>query len=213
MPAFRAIFNVLENPEKLTVKNNGGATTSFDVRGIYQRLGRREVFLECKARTVGSDLSEAYRAFLARSYLTSLLEEHRDDLFWFATNVPFATTIGTALVKPDYVSDQIIRYVADNPSYGDIKPDPDLVRRLSENLSVCIFTDSQLKRMDLLHYVRDGESLWDITMMLHGFKLPLALSDIYEPYAADMAQMNRLSDANLLFPGQPIRMRWFGVDI
>jgi hypothetical protein len=49
-------------------------------------------------------LLKHYRQFVAKAYVTSCdYLRHREDFFWFITNVPFACTEGPAILTSEYV--------------------------------------------------------------------------------------------------------------
>src|SRR5438094_334557 len=98
---FTSIFDVLKNPDKLSFHSLNGHDFSFDVLGTFKRPPHDcEVLLECKGYQNGSSLLTQYREFLAKAYSTSITDiRHRNDLFWFVTNVPFGTNNGRLLTS------------------------------------------------------------------------------------------------------------------
>jgi len=51
-----------------------------------------------KGYSKGKNLLEEFRCFLAKAYVTSVdYERHREDLFWFVTNVTFECSEGSGI--------------------------------------------------------------------------------------------------------------------
>src|SRR5260370_28101342 len=145
---FRNRFNVHTNPEKTSFKGRDGKAFSFDVSGEYSHpWNHAEVFGECKGYSKGKNLLEEFRRFLAKAYVTSVdYERHRQDLFWFVSNVPFACAEGSGIRNYDFVFSTLKNNkspeVSEILGHGNI--DEAVVRSLVQRLGVFILPHSFL---------------------------------------------------------------------
>ena len=211
---FRAHFTVLRNPTKLTFGANiSDSAFSFDVRGHMGGTLPADVYIECKGRAEGSDLSAEFREFVIKSYALSTFPEHSRDRFWFVTNVPFSCGLGRSMVSRDFIGGTVAEAFANqHPLTRGLTLDPDVVESLSGRLTAAILTDTFMRSMGLVHYVEEGDSMWTITQQLYGSHLPDELTESYEPYAMAVAHMNQLKDPSLIYPGERLKLPWFGLN-
>ncbi len=205
---FRPTFDVCTQPEKLTFTGFSGASYSFDRSGLYEGL---EVFIESKGYRNGSGILDAYKEFLAKAYCTSVqIARHRDDHFWFVTNVPFGTSLGRHLWSPEFISEALRS--AKPPAGATIMDgahiDEAHVRSISRRVAVGIFTDSFIRVMGTFYRFRPGDTLWSATKLIHGGRIPLAR---FEPIVLKAQQMNDLRDPNRIRSGQRLLLPWFGM--
>src|SRR5579863_4111229 len=182
-------YHVHLEPEKTSFETRSGKHFSFDFGGIYN-LGWRnvDVFGECKGYGKAQNLLAEFRAFAAKAYVTSTdYQRHRNDYFWFVTNVPFACAEGVGVRSYEFLKETLI----DNPTpqvkeiLGDGHVDDQIVRGLVARLSVFIFTDSFLQKTKLSYKVRPGESLWVILKKLYGGTAPEGFGAIAEDIARE----------------------------
>jgi len=110
IPGFENKFNVYNEHEKTSFKARGVKDYSFDFNGIYRRQWRSfEVFGESKGYSRAGNLLDEYRSFLAKAYVTSTdYKRHREDYFWFVTNVPFACSEGAAVRSYQFITTRVI---------------------------------------------------------------------------------------------------------
>ncbi len=205
---FRQTFDVYAQPEKLTFAGFSGAPYSFDVSGLNEG---REVFVESKGYRDASGILDAYKEFLAKAYCASVqIERHRHDHFWFVTNVPFGSSLGRRLSSPEFVSEALrsTRPPAAAAIIGGATIDENHVRSLSERIAVAIFTDSFVRVMGTLYRFRQGDTLWSVTKLIHGGRMPLPH---FDPIVARVKRMNDLQDPNRIRSGQRLHLPWFGV--
>ncbi len=202
---FRALFNVYIQPDKLEFTSFSGASYSFDVSGTYEMS---EVFIESKGRQDSAGLLDDYRAFLAKAYCTSVqFKRHQHDLFWFLTNVPFASSIGRDLWTPRFIQESL-RTPAAAMFMGSAKVDSGHTYSLSNRIAVGIFTDSFIKVMGTTYRFRPGDTLWSVTKLIHGGRIPLSS---FEPIANSVRSMNDLPDVNRIRSGQRLQLPWYGI--
>src|ERR1700739_2644503 len=102
---FENKFVVYSEPEKTTFTGRNGKNYSFDICGVCRRPWTvTEVFGECKGYSKGTSLMADFRSFLAKAYVTSTdHQRHRNDEFWFVTNVPFACSEGREVLGLSFV--------------------------------------------------------------------------------------------------------------
>src|SRR5260370_41317941 len=142
-------FNVHTNSEKTSLNDRARQSFSFDLNGEYNHpWNHAEVFGECKGYSKAKNLLEEFRRFLAKAYVTSVdYDRHRQDLFWFVSNVPFACAEGSGIRNYDFVSSTLKNNKSPEVSeiLGQGNIDDAVVRSLVERLGVFILTDSFLK--------------------------------------------------------------------
>src|SRR6266481_879877 len=205
---FKPVFDVYSAPEKLSFTGFSGTPYSFDLSGYAHAA---EVFVESKGYKDGASMLDAYREFLAKAYCTSVqFARHRRDQFWFATNVPFGSSIGRALVDSKFVSDSLRSSKSPGGAaiLGDATIDDGHVRSLASPLAIGIFTDSFIKVMGTLYRFQPGESLWSATKLLHGGRIPLPH---FDSVVAQVVSMNNLRNPNHIRSGQRLHLPWFGI--
>ncbi|MBI5093617.1 MAG: hypothetical protein HZB26_14380 [Candidatus Hydrogenedentes bacterium] len=206
---FRQLFDVYTNPEKLAFSGFSGTRYSFDLSGMYDATS--EVLIESKGYKDGSGLVDAYREFLAKAYSTFVqVERHRNDLFWFVTNVSFGSSIGRRLSSRGFMSetlrDQKLAKVAS--IIGDHEVDEGHVRSLSDRVAIAIFTDSFIKVMGIQYCFRPGDNLYNVMKLIHGGRIPLTF---YDPIKTQVRQMNNeIKDVNLIRSGKRLHLPWYG---
>jgi hypothetical protein len=208
---FENKFNVHTNPEKTSFKGRGGKAYSFDFNGEYNHPWMHsEVFGECKGYSKGKNPLDEFRCFIAKAYVTSVdYERHREDLFWFVTNVPFACSEGSGIRSYDFVSLSLQNAKSEGVKeiIGEGHVDDAAIRSLVQRLGVFILTDSFLKNTDISYKVMPGESLWVILKKLHGGHSPSAFRSI----AGHVASRNGLPSPDRITSGRRIRLPWFGI--
>ncbi len=208
---FRNRFNVHTNPEKTSFKGRDGKSFSFDFNGEYNHpWNHAEVFGECKGYSKGKNLLEEFRRFLAKAYVTSVdYDRHRQDLFWFVTNVPFACAEGSGIRNYDFVFSTLNGDKSPEVSeiLGEGHIDKAVVRSLVDRLGVFILTDSFLRNADISYTVGPGESLWVILKKLHGGSAPAAFGAI----AQSVASKNGLPSPDRITTGRKIKLSWHGM--
>jgi hypothetical protein len=205
---FKQTFDVYTSPDKLAFKGFSGAEYSFDLSGVYHDV---EAFVECKGYRDGSGILEGYKEFLAKAYCTSVQAvRHQRDLFWFATNVPFGSSIGRRLCAPEFVREALTSSAPARAAtiIGGAQIDQDHVRALSRRIAVAIFTDSFVKVMGTLYRFRPGDTLWSATKLIHGGHIPLPQ---FEPIVARVKYMNDLNNPDRIRSGQRLHLPWFGI--
>jgi hypothetical protein len=205
---FTPLFDVYSAPEKLSFKGLSGSDYSFDLSG---HIHATEVFIESKGYKDGNSLLDAYREFLAKAYCTTVqFSRHQRDQFWFATNVPFGTSIGRKLVDSQFVSDSLRSSKSPGAAaiLGDAAIDDGHVRSLASRLAIGIFTDSFIKVMGTLYRFRPGDNLWNATKLLHGGRMPVSH---YDSVVEQVVRMNNLRDPNHIRSGQRLHLPWYGI--
>lgn len=205
---FRQVFNVYVNPEKLTFTGFSGTDYSFDLCGIYERA---EVFVESKGYRDSSGILDGYKEFLAKAYCTSVqTERHRQDYFWFVTNVAFGSSVGRRLWAPEFIAESLrsARPPKVAALIGGAAVDDGHVRSLSRRIAIGIFTDSFIRVMGILYQFQPGDTLWSATKLIHGGRIPLPQ---FEPIAIKVAYMNNIQDPNRIYSGQRLHLPWFGM--
>lgn len=208
MKAFRQTFDVYSSPDKLAFTGFSGAQYSFDLSGVYEGV---EAFVECKGYRDGSGILEGYREFLAKAYCTSVQSiRHQRDLFWFATNVSFGSSLGRRLCSTDFVRESLssAKPARAEAILGGIQIDDGHVRSLTRRIAVVIFTDCFIRVMGTFYRFRPGDTLWSAVKLIHGGRIPLAQ---FEPIVVSVKRMNDLSDANRIRAGQRLHLPWFGI--
>jgi hypothetical protein len=208
---FENKFDVDTEPEKVSFTARTGKRYSFDFSGVYnQPWQRSEVLGECKGYSKAGTLLAEFRSFLARAYVTSTdYTRHRNDQFWFVTNVPFGCSEGSGIRNYDY-----IRSTLTDPGnlevkemLGDSHVDVNLIGSLAQRIGVFILTDSFLMNADLSYKVGNGESLWTILKKFHAGHAPNGFGFM----AREIAFKNNLSSPNRLTSGKRIRLSWQGI--
>lgn len=215
--SFEKSFDIYHNPEKLTFKKyNQIDTFSFDSSGVIRKFsGLKEVFIESKGYTNGSSLLSEYRKFVAKAYVTTVLNyRHFKDLFWFVTNVPFGSNVGREITSKRYLIENIFRqenqFSDVKEVIGDMPIDNEHVASLSERLSVCLFTDSFIKISGLVYKVEKDESIWTIMEKLHANKPPEVDFNLV---AHTVKQLNpKVKDPNEIIEGERLHLPWYGID-
>jgi hypothetical protein len=213
---FQKQFDVYTSPEKLMFNKGGGkGTFSFDAMGIYKHpLKPCEMFIESKGYSVGSSLLKEYREFVAKSYITTVLNSrHSKDYFCFVTNVPFGSSEGKKLTSVDFLTNKALNPRDDAELHsilGDIPIDRDYVESLSKRLSVCFFTDSFIRISGISYKVQDGESIWTILEDLHAKQVP----DIFIRKINSTVQSwnPQVKDIDLIVTGEVLHSPWYGIN-
>jgi hypothetical protein len=205
---FKQVFDVYSSPEKLEFTGFTGAPYSFDLSGVYEGA---EVFIESKGYQDGGGLLESYKEFLAKAYCTTVqISRHRRDRFWFVTNVPFGSSVGRKLWDWQFVGEALRDRKSPGLAnlLGNITVDDNHVRSLASRIAVGIFTDSFIKLMGTLYRFRPGDTLWSVTKLIHGGRIPTAQ---FEPIITRVRQMNNIPDPNRIRSGQQVNMPWLGI--
>jgi hypothetical protein len=206
--AFRQNFDVYTSPDKLSFTGFSGSPYSFDLSGVYEGV---EVFVECKGYRDATGILDGYREFLAKAYCTSVqATRHQRDLFWFATNVPFGSSIGRRLCSADFIRESLSTAKPEraNALLNGAHIDTGHVESLSRRVAVAIFTDSFVKVMGTLYRFRRGDTLWSVVKLIHGGRIPLSH---FEPISASVRLMNDLDDPNRIRAGLRLHLPWFGI--
>lgn len=210
---FRREFEVYTAPEKLTFQSPSGESYSFDVLGRFRRQPYDcEVLIESKGYKDGGNLLVVYEDFLAKSYVTSLhVSRHRNDSFWFVTNVPFGSSIGRKLTSPKFIEDRLTRGRTGRLGsiLGEVSIDTYNIASLSQRISVCILTESYIQRTGVYYPVEQDDNVWDIVKLLHAGKIP---TPYFRPIEEAVAKLNKLSDPNLIVPGRRLCFPWYGIE-
>lgn len=211
MRGFENKFDVQNEPEKMSFKARTGKQYSFDFSGMYnQQWQRSEVLGECKGYSKAGALLAEFRSFLAKAYVTSTdYTRHRNDCFWFVTNVPFGCSEGSGIRNYEFIRATLtdmtkpeVREVV-----GDSHVDTNLIWSLAQRIGVFILTDSFLMNTDLSYKVEHGESLWTILKKFHAGHAPNGFGFI----AREIASKNNLPSPNRLISGKRIRLSWQGI--
>jgi len=211
MRSFENKFEVQREPDKTSFKARTGTQYSFDFSGVQNRPWiRREVLGECKGYTKGAALLGEFRSFLAKAYVTSTdYPRHRDDCFWFVTNVPFACSEGSGLRSPEFIRTSLKDN--NNPQVreilGDSHVDDGLLYHLTEKIGVFILTDSFLMNTELSYKVEYGDSLWTILKKFH----PGRTLHGFGGFAQEIASKNGLGSPDHITSGKRIRLSWRGI--
>jgi hypothetical protein len=208
---FENKFNVHTEPEKTTFLGRSGKNYSFDFCGVNNHPASRcEVFGECKGYSRGTSLLREYRVFLAKAYVTSTDHpRHKNDCFWFVTNVPFACTEGTGIRQYQFVQNALIDKTDAEAQeiVGKGHVDPMLVRSLVGRLGVFILTDSFLMNSELKYKVVPGDTLWSILKKFHAGLAPYDFGAIVN----HIANKNGLRSADHIVSGKRITLSWHGI--
>jgi len=211
MKGFENKFNVHTEPDKTSFTARTGKAYSFDFSGVYRRgWSYAEVLGECKGYSAGVGLLAEFRSFLAKVYVTATDNaRHRNDYFWFVTNVPFACSEGSGIRNYEFVrtcladrSRPEVREIL-----GESHVDDGLLWPLVDRIGVFILTDSFLVNTDLLYRVNDGESIWAILKKFYGGRVP---SD-FGAVAKEIALKNDLPSPDRIRSGKRIRLSWRGI--
>lgn len=211
IPPFENQFFVHSHPEKTQFKARSGADFSFDFKGMYRHPAHwAEVFGECKGYTTGRNLLGDFKSFVAKAYVTSVdYEPHRDDYFWFVTNVPFACTEGSGVRSFDFImatlkdaKNQQVRQIV-----GDGHIDENCVRSLVERIGVFILTDSFLLNTEISYKVLPGDNIWMILKKFHAGRTPPQFQSV----AHRIASRNNLSSIDRINSGERIKLSWYGI--
>jgi hypothetical protein len=207
---FKNQFHVHESPEKLTFKGRSGDSFSFDFSGVYRHPWLAcEVFGESKGYSRGGSLLWEFKLFIAKAYVTSIdHSRHRNDLFWFVTNVPFACSEGRDLLSTEFFSkaltdpDPEIRRIVGNPDL-----DPAFIHQFVGRVSAFVLTDSFLQQTDICYKVRPGDTLWSILKLLHAGQAPSG----FRSKAQTIARYNDLLSPDKIKSGKVLRLNWSGL--
>ena len=210
IPGFESSFEVQTTPEKMTFKAPTGKQYSFDFVGVYdQKITRAEVFGECKGYTAGAGLLPDFRSFLAKAYVTSTAyDSHRNDHFWFITNVPFGCSEGSGIRNYEYIS----KALADREKpevhavLGEAHVDPKFVWSLASRIGIFILTDSFLTSTQLTYRVKHGDNIWSILKKLHGRSL-----NGFGNIAQEIAAANNLRSPDQIVTGRKLKLTWRGI--
>jgi hypothetical protein len=203
--SFENKFDVRTAPEKTLFEGRDGKSFSFDFNGVLSEPMRyAEVFGESKGYSKGDNLLADFRTFIAKAYVTSCdHQRHRNDLFWFVTNVPFACSEGSRILFSSVLSDKGNASVRGIVGSGHI--DDRLVVSLIDRVGVFILTDSYLRNATISYKVIPGDSLWTILKKLHG-----GVPRNFGVLAKSIAYANRLRSPDEIVSGRRIRLRWIG---
>jgi len=207
---FRQTFFIYDAPEKLTFSGTSQATFSFDASGVFSYPGHNcEAWIEAKGHKDGTKVYEGFKEFLAKSYVTTVLNARNSaDFFWFVTNVPFGSTIGRNLTSHEFISK--ILTTEKNSSVeniiGSLPIDPDHVKDLSRRVAVGIFTDSYIQIMGVSYLVQPGDNVWKIIKTLHGNRMPS-----FAPIPDLVARLNGLENPNKIRSGSRLHFPWYGI--
>ena len=212
VPYFVNKFDVRTEPVKTAFEGRRGKSYSFDFNGVYSHPGRRaEVFGECKGYSKAGNLLGHFRSFLAKAYVTCVdYKRHREDYFWFVTNVPFACAEGSGVRSHSFVTaalnDRGNQEVTE--ILGSAHVDNSIVWSLVQRLGVFILTDSFLMHTKLSYRVMPGECLWTILKKFHAGQAPHGFGAI----AQDIASKNNLKSPDLIKSGRRITLSWHGIN-
>lgn len=207
---FSQLFDVYTAPDKLTFSETPGTDFSFDGSGAYRHPSHRcEVFVECKGYSKGNALTGAYKEFLSKAYVASIVyRRHRSDYFWFVTNTPFGSSIGVNLTSPAFIHSALTE---ENEKVkqilGGLPVDQESVNLLSELVSVGIFPDSFIRRMGISYLVQPGENLYQIMKLIHANRK----FTFFDEIAGLVSSLNRGMDPNSVVDGQRLRLPWYGM--
>lgn len=209
--SFENLYTVERDPDKTSFKGRTGKPFSFDFSGIYMGgAGTSEVFGESKGYRHGGRLLAEYRIFLAKAYVvTTDYQRHKNDLFWFVTNVPFGCTEGITIRSREF----LYRSLTDTSNapvreiLGDGFIDRDVVYDLVDRIGVFILTDSFLMSVDLSYRVMPGDTIWHIVKKFHAGRVPSR----FRVAAEKIAQKNDLPSPDDIKSGSRIRIPWFGL--
>jgi LysM domain len=208
---FESKFDVQSEPEKVSFKARTGKQYSFDFGGVYsQQWYRGEVLGECKGYSKAGSLLTEFRSFLAKAYVTSAdYTRHRNDCFWFITNVPFGCSEGSGIRNYDFIRATLTDAVRPEVKeiLGDSHVDLTLTWALAARIGVFILTDSFLMNAELSYKVAEGESLWTILKKFHAGRAPSSFGFM----ANQIASKNNLASPSKLRSGRRIRLSWQGI--
>jgi hypothetical protein len=208
--SFKCLYDVRTEPEKVSFKGRDGESFSFDFAGIvHQPFKSVEVFGESKGYTESNKLISDYKTFLIKSYVVSAdHDRHRNDYFWFVTNVPFACSHPSGIKRFDFVKKTLMDAQSKDRNIlgaGDL--DDEKIEAMVSRLGVFILTDSFLTQTDILYQVKAGDSLWAILKKLHGGSVPPTFQSITN----DIARRNQLQSPDLIRSDSVLKLRWFGI--
>jgi hypothetical protein len=211
VPGFENKFDVYKEPEKRSFKSRGPKNYSFDFNGVYNQPSRSfEVFGESKGYSKASNLLDEFRSFLAKAYVTSTdYKRHREDYFWFVTNVPFACSEGSGVRSFEFVKTALIDKKSPRilDILGESHVDMDFLHNLVDKLGVFILTDSYLMHSVLSYKVNAGDNLWSIVKRFHGGRVPNGFGGFAQRIASD----NNLVSPDNIRSGQRIKLHWRGI--
>lgn len=208
---FENKFHVHSAPEKTSFLGRNGKSFSFDFNGVLSDpTGYAEVFGESKGYNKGDNLLAEFRAFVAKAYVTSYdHERHRNDFFWFVTNVPFGCSEGSQIRSFDFVwsalTDRTNSSVSELLGRGHI--DDSFVRSLIDRLGVFILTDSYLMNTNISYKAVPGDSIWTILKKFHGGRIPSGFGQL----ATSIAARNGLPSPDKILSGKRIKLSWLGL--
>lgn len=208
---FENKFHVHDAPEKTSFTGRSGKNYSFDFNGVFfDSMRNAEVFGESKGYSKGDSLLSEFRTFIAKAYVTSCdHKRHRNDLFWFVTNVPFACSEGSRIRSFEFIwstlADKTNADVVEVLGSGSI--DDSFVRSLIDRLGVFILTDSYLMNADISYTAAPGDSIWTIVKKFHGGRIPSGFGHL----ARSIAAKNGLRSPDKIRSGQRIKLRWSGL--
>jgi hypothetical protein len=208
---FRRLFDVETNAAKLSFRLPSGAFSSFDVSGVLERRGwpPREVLIECKGHRDGNRVFDGYRTFLGNAFFVSTtIERHADDWFWFATNVPFGSSVGRRLTDYDFVRGILEKHTEASPLLKSVEDPVALIHGFLPKVAVCIFPDSFMRLTGVRYWVKQDDNIWSILQKLHGGEVPF---DDFQSVAASVARANQLANPDVIVPETPLQLPWNGV--
>jgi hypothetical protein len=208
---FRRIFDVETSPSKMNFRLPSGATASFDVSGVWERSGwpTLEVLVECKGHRDGNSVLEGYRSFLGNAFFVSTtIERHSDDRFWFATNVPFGSTFGRRLTEYEVGREILETHKEAQQILRSAKDPTALIRQFLPKVAIGIFPDSFMRLTGVRYLVQQDDNLWTILEKLHGGAVPF---DDYQGVANRVARANRLASPDIIVPETWLHVPWEGI--
>lgn len=152
---YSKLFDVYKNTKRLTFDIDN-KKFSFDMKGIIEYNDEvREVWIESKGYSEGSNLLNYYKEFIFRAYQTILSgKTNEDDLFFFVTNAPFGGSI------KNLFSSSFIEKTLEEKGIFEYKTDEKFLK-FSESVFGIIFTDSYINLFTKKHTIKPGDSLWE----------------------------------------------------
>ncbi|MCS5423201.1 MULTISPECIES: hypothetical protein [Psychrilyobacter] len=162
---FKVTFNAYDNPNKLKFKTETKKEISFDLQGFmkYKNISR-DVWIESKGYSEGSNLLNQYKNFIARSFfIWNTNERYQDDIFIFITNVPFGSTLGKKLNSKEFVKASVLEFGTEYfKDLNGIKELEGTIYEFFKNIFPIILTDSYIELISETFKVSEGQSLWNL---------------------------------------------------
>lgn len=155
--SYQKLYDAYKNETRVTFEVNG-RKISFDSKGTIEYDGeKRDVWVESKGYSEGSNLLDSYKEFIKRAYEVVISNEvNENDIFIFVTNAPFGSSVKN-IFKKEYIMKILLT------EYGSL----DIavitkINKISENIFGMIFTDSYIKLLTNNKKIQTGDSLWNI---------------------------------------------------